>query len=117
MRAVHNRGEFQDLTPNGKKIAVGGISIEHLKDGKIVERRVSSGWQGMMQQLGLIPPGQSAGYDQSGLDVAVGAVDGHRAQCLLGATLGGPTGDCAAGCGAADPGSWDGRLNFFSGSS
>jgi predicted ester cyclase len=60
MRSVHNRGEFQGLPPNGKEIVVGGIAIERIKDGKIVERRVSGDWLGMMQQLGLIPPPQSA---------------------------------------------------------
>jgi len=59
MRAVHNRGEFQGLPPNGKEIVVGGINIERIKDGKIVERRVSADWLGMMQQLGLIPPPQA----------------------------------------------------------
>ncbi len=56
MRALHNRGHFQDLPPRGKEIVVGGINIERLEDGKIVERRVSADWLGMMQQLGLLPP-------------------------------------------------------------
>ncbi len=59
MRALHNRGDFQGLPPSGKEIVVGGITIERIKDGKIVERRVSSDWLGMMQQLGLIPPPQA----------------------------------------------------------
>jgi steroid delta-isomerase-like uncharacterized protein len=59
MRSVHNRGEFQGLPPTGKQVEVGGVTIEHIKDGKIVERRVSSDWLGMMQQLGLIPPPQA----------------------------------------------------------
>jgi predicted ester cyclase len=58
MHAIHNRGEFQGLTPNGKNVAVEGITIERINNGKIVERRVSSDWYGMMQQLGLIPPPQ-----------------------------------------------------------
>jgi steroid delta-isomerase-like uncharacterized protein len=61
MHATHNRGEFQGLPPTGKKIVVDGINIEHIEDGKIVERRVSSDWLGMMQQIGLIPPPQAAG--------------------------------------------------------
>jgi predicted ester cyclase len=56
MRALHNRGEFQGLPPTGKQVETGGISIERIEDGKIVERRVSSDWFGMMQQLGLVPP-------------------------------------------------------------
>ncbi len=59
MRAVHNRGEFQGLPPDGKEIVIGGINIERLQNGKIVERRVSADWLGMMQQLGLIPPPQA----------------------------------------------------------
>jgi len=59
MRAVHNRGEFQGLPPSGKEIVVGGIAIERIKDGKIVERQVSGDWLAMMQQLGLVPPPQA----------------------------------------------------------
>ena len=59
MRAIHSRGAFQDLPPSGKEIVVGGITIERIKDGKIVERRVSSDWLGMLQQLGLVPPPQA----------------------------------------------------------
>ena len=60
MHAVHNRGVFQGLQPSGKELTVGGISIERVQDGKIVERRVSADWLGMLQQLGLIPPPQPA---------------------------------------------------------
>ena len=60
MRSIHNKGEFQGLPPSGKQIEIGGTSIERIKDGKIVERRVSSDWLGMMQQLGLIPPPQDS---------------------------------------------------------
>jgi steroid delta-isomerase-like uncharacterized protein len=55
MRAVHRRGEFQGLPPTGKEITVGAVTVERVRDGKIVERRVYSDWLGMMQQLGLIP--------------------------------------------------------------
>ncbi len=60
MRAIHNGGEFQGIPPTGKQIEVGGITIERIKDGKIVERRVSSDWLGMLQQLGLVPPPQAS---------------------------------------------------------
>ncbi|MGH2615481.1 MAG: ester cyclase [Thermomicrobiales bacterium] len=59
MQAVHSGGDFQGLPPTGKQIAVSGVTIERIKDGKIVERRVESDWLGMMQQLGLIPPPQA----------------------------------------------------------
>jgi predicted ester cyclase len=55
MRAVHSEGDFQELPPSGKQIVTGGISLERVKDGKIVERRVESDWLGMLQQIGLIP--------------------------------------------------------------
>ena len=55
LRAVHSRGVFQGLSPTGKQIEVSAITIERIKDGKIVERRVNSDWLGMMRQLGLIP--------------------------------------------------------------
>ena len=60
MRALHNRGEFQGLPPDGKEIVVGGINFERIQDGKIVERRVGGDWLGMMQQLGLVPPPQAS---------------------------------------------------------
>ncbi len=59
MRSVHSGGEFQGLPPTGKQIAISGTTIERIKDGKIVERRVNSDFLGMMQQLGLIPPPQA----------------------------------------------------------
>jgi predicted ester cyclase len=58
LRATHNLGDFQGLAPTGKQVAVPAVSIEHIKDGKIAERRVTSDWLGMMQQLGLVPPPQ-----------------------------------------------------------
>lgn len=54
-RAVHSRSEFQGIAPTGKQIEVGGVTIERIKDGKIVERRVHLDWLWIMQQLGLVP--------------------------------------------------------------
>jgi steroid delta-isomerase-like uncharacterized protein len=54
LRAIHS-GDFQGLPPTGKQIAVSGITLERIKDDKIVERRVSFDQMGMMQQLGLVP--------------------------------------------------------------
>ena len=61
MRAIHNSGEFQGLPPTGKQVEMSGTTIERIKDGKIVKRRVSSDWFGLMQQLGLIPVPEGAG--------------------------------------------------------
>ena len=59
MRSIHSGGAFQGLPPTGKQIEVGGVSIERIKDGKIVERSVNSDFLGMMQQLGVVPmPGE-----------------------------------------------------------
>jgi len=55
-RATHSRGDFMGLSPTGKQIAISGISIERIKDGRIVERRVSYDQMELMQQLGLVPP-------------------------------------------------------------
>jgi predicted ester cyclase len=60
MRSVHSRGDFQGLPPTGKEITNDAVTIERIRDGKIVERRVTSDWLGMMQQLGLLPPPQPA---------------------------------------------------------
>lgn len=52
---VHNRGEFQGVPPSGKEAVSEGMTIERIKDGKIVERRALADWHGTMQQLGLVP--------------------------------------------------------------
>jgi steroid delta-isomerase-like uncharacterized protein len=61
MQSVHSGGDFMGLPPSGKQIEVSAVTIERIKDGKIVERRVESDWLGMMQQLGLVPPPQPGG--------------------------------------------------------
>jgi steroid delta-isomerase-like uncharacterized protein len=55
MHAIHNRGVFQGVPPSGKQVETSSVTIERLKDGKIIERRVSADWSGLMQQLGVIP--------------------------------------------------------------
>jgi steroid delta-isomerase-like uncharacterized protein len=60
MHSKHSRGDFQGLPPSSKQIAVPAVSLERIKDGKIIERRVNADWLGMLQQLGLIPPPQPA---------------------------------------------------------
>jgi len=56
LRAVHSRGEFMGVPPNGGKIELSGMSIERIKDGRIAERWVNYDNVGLMQQLGLVPP-------------------------------------------------------------
>lgn len=60
MQANHNRGEFQGLPPTGKQVEVSGVTIERIQDGEIMERRVSSDWFGLMQQLGIVPEPEQA---------------------------------------------------------
>lgn len=59
LRGVHSRGDFLDLPPTGKHIAISVITIERITDGQIVERRVVFDLLDLMQQLGATPtPGQ-----------------------------------------------------------
>jgi predicted ester cyclase len=60
LRATHSRGDFQGLPPTDKQVVMGGISIERIRDGKIIERRVNSDWLGLMLQLGLVSLAQPA---------------------------------------------------------
>ena len=53
-RGVHN-GEFMGLPPTGKKIAMTGIEIFRLRDGKIAELWGEANLMGLMQQLGILP--------------------------------------------------------------
>jgi predicted ester cyclase len=58
-QATHSAGDFQGVSPTGKRVAASGISIERIQGGKIVERWLCYDQIGMMQQLGLIPPPQA----------------------------------------------------------
>ena len=49
------KGELMGIPPTGKKIAVTGIDIFRVKDGKISEFWLSWDQLGMLQQLGAIP--------------------------------------------------------------
>jgi steroid delta-isomerase-like uncharacterized protein len=54
-------GQFMDMPPTGKTVAVAGMQIDRFSGGKIVESWVSFDQLGMLQQLGAIPaPGQTA---------------------------------------------------------
>ena len=52
-RATHT-GDYQGLAPTGKQVAVSIVTIERIKDGKIVERWVNQDNLGLMQQLGAV---------------------------------------------------------------
>ncbi|MDX1663421.1 MAG: ester cyclase [Candidatus Promineifilaceae bacterium] len=54
-RFTHNRGGFMGAAPTGKESVNDSMSIERVKDGRIVERRAIADWSGIMQQLGLVP--------------------------------------------------------------
>ena len=57
-RGTHT-GDFFGLAPTGKPVVVSAVSIERIKDDKIVERWFSQDDLGLMQQLGAIPtPGE-----------------------------------------------------------
>jgi steroid delta-isomerase-like uncharacterized protein len=59
MRATHT-GDYQGHSATGRRIEMSGLSIERIKDGKIVERWLKYDLMELMQQLGLVPPsGQS----------------------------------------------------------
>jgi predicted ester cyclase len=63
---VHGRHTHEMLTPygpaapTGREITLTGISITHLRDGKIVEEILHGDDLGYCQQMGVIPtPGKS----------------------------------------------------------
>jgi steroid delta-isomerase-like uncharacterized protein len=48
-------GDFFGLAQTGKSVTVSAVSIERIKDGRIVERWFHQDDLGLMQQLGAIP--------------------------------------------------------------
>lgn len=53
-----HEGEFMGIAPTDKQITVTGISIDLIKEGKIVEEWIEMDQLSMMQQLGVVqPPG------------------------------------------------------------
>lgn len=53
-RGVHG-GEFMGLPPTGKEIALTGIEIFRIRNGRIAELWGEANLMGLMQQLGIIP--------------------------------------------------------------
>jgi predicted ester cyclase len=56
LHGIHSKANFQGVAPSGKEIIGPALTLERVRDGKIVERRVFSDRMGMMRQLGLLPP-------------------------------------------------------------
>ena len=59
MRGTH-LGEFMGLPPTGKHVTAGGMQIERVVNGQIVEHWRKSDDLGLLQQLGAIPSPQAA---------------------------------------------------------
>lgn len=55
-----HEGVFLGVPPTGKRIAIEGMDISRLADGKIVEHWTQMDALAMMQQLGVIPEEQEA---------------------------------------------------------
>ncbi|MCX6700918.1 MAG: ester cyclase [Methanomicrobiales archaeon] len=53
-RGTH-KGEFMGIPPTGKAIAMTGIEIFRVKEGKIAELWGEVNQMGLMQQLGILP--------------------------------------------------------------
>jgi len=50
-----HRGDLMKIPPTGKEVAVTGISVLRIQDGKIIELRINWDKMGMLEQLGLAP--------------------------------------------------------------
>lgn len=55
-KATHD-GEFMDMPPTGNEIDVEGMAIYRLEEGKVAEMWTQADVMGMMEQLGVFPPG------------------------------------------------------------
>jgi len=54
LRGTH-QGELMGMAPTGKQVAMTGIAIILIANGKLVEEWANTDILGMMQQLGVIP--------------------------------------------------------------
>lgn len=50
-----HKGEFMEIPATGRKISVEGITIHHIRNGKILDSCARWDALGLMQQLGVIP--------------------------------------------------------------
>jgi steroid delta-isomerase-like uncharacterized protein len=53
-RGTH-KGELMGIPPTGKQVTISGITISHVKNGKVVEEWSNWDTLGMLQQLGVVP--------------------------------------------------------------
>lgn len=60
LRGIHT-GDFHGHPPTGKQLVATGLTLERIKDGKIVERWFSFDAARVMQELGLVTPPQANG--------------------------------------------------------
>jgi predicted ester cyclase len=59
-RGTH-KGELMGIPPTGKQIAVSGMTISRIVNGKAEETWANYDALGMLQQLGVVPaPGQTS---------------------------------------------------------
>jgi predicted ester cyclase len=56
-----HRGALGPMAPTGKQASVEGITIDRIRDGKLVETWTNWDTMGMLQQLGLAPSPQAKG--------------------------------------------------------
>jgi hypothetical protein len=52
---VHSGGEFQGIAPAGNPNTSESLTLEQVKDGVIVERRVATNWEDIRQHLTAVP--------------------------------------------------------------
>jgi predicted ester cyclase len=51
-----HHGPFLGAAPTGRKVSYGGMDLNRIKGGKIVESWVNYDALGLLQQVGLLPP-------------------------------------------------------------
>ena len=53
-RGTH-RGEFRGIAPTGRRVEYGGIAIDRIENGRVVEGWHQADELGMLRQLGVVP--------------------------------------------------------------
>ena len=49
------QGELMGISPTGKQVSIGGISIYRITDGKMQQAWIEYDMLGLLQQLGVVP--------------------------------------------------------------